>query len=92
MIKGTYVFPENHRYKDNSEDNFRQKYINLLTVEIRALGLLYEFVMTIGSFLCVPNDLSVVPGHPGASFHAKCSRSYSVRDTLPRKPPSGANI
>ena len=62
MINGTYVFPENHRYKDNSEDNFRQKYINLLTVEIRALGLLYEFVMAIGSVLCVPNDQ--VPEHP----------------------------
>ena len=47
MIKGTYVFPENHRYKDNSEENFRQKYIKLLMVEIRALGLLYEFLMII---------------------------------------------
>ena len=71
MTKGKHVYPENHGYKDNSEEDFRQKYIKSLTVETIALGLLYEFGTVVGTFLCVPNHPRIVSEHPGSSFHVK---------------------
>ena len=65
------MFAENRRYKDNSEDVFRQKYIKCITVEMRALGLQYESSMLVGSFMCVPIHARIVSEHPGVSFHAK---------------------
>ena len=77
MTKGKHVYPGNHRSKDNSEEDFRQKYIKSLTVETRALGLLYKFGMVVGSFLCVANHPWIVSEHPGPD-PTRCETPYSL--------------